>query len=468
MSKYEPTSWNNASPPFVNASNLNKLEAGIESAHTEIEEIVDGTVKVVAIHADSAVTVDYATQTHIGGAKMWVDDTTDIVQGFIDASSPIPPGTIIDFVASTNRVDGILCEWTTPVGSVPMHFDLHTQSGRLLGPITSPYLWAPMGGVPTPETNYTLLVRAVNDEGDRDSNTSVGRMLDAIIPPGPIVNFTASENRADGINCTWTLPVGTDPTFNLQADGGTIAYDVSSPYLWAGSIDIPIPDVNQPYTMAVLATNSEGSSTSNTATGMKTPSNTLPDNIVDMVASNDRSYGIACEWTQPAGQLPMSFEAHNDIGLVNLDVTSPYVWDGTGGDNQPIPAANEEHRMIILARNNLGHSYSNPSIGKRIDSGAPDPVLDFTATDNRNDGILCEWSTPTGGHPTQTQIWRDNLLVNDNATSPHLWDGFGGDYGVPTWNNYYLLHVTTINAEGSANSNRDFGRKIFFVAKETE
>lgn len=87
MSTYIPTAWKNGQDPFINAFNLNHLEKGVESAHEEIEQIVDGTVKVKsAVKADTATTVDVATQTTIGGAKIWVDDSdANNIIGYIDS-----------------------------------------------------------------------------------------------------------------------------------------------------------------------------------------------------------------------------------------------------------------------------------------------------------------------------------------------------------------------------------------------
>jgi len=81
MSTYIPTDWRNNQEPYINETNLNHLEAGVESAHVEIEEIVSGAVTV-----GHAATVDKATQTHVGGALIWVD-TTDPLNpiGHIDA-----------------------------------------------------------------------------------------------------------------------------------------------------------------------------------------------------------------------------------------------------------------------------------------------------------------------------------------------------------------------------------------------
>ena len=87
MSVYIPTQWRNGQEPYINAFNLNHIESGIVSAHEEIEEIVDGTKKIAkATHADTSTTVDKATSTHIGGSKVWVDDSDPAhVIGYIDA-----------------------------------------------------------------------------------------------------------------------------------------------------------------------------------------------------------------------------------------------------------------------------------------------------------------------------------------------------------------------------------------------
>lgn len=76
MSIYVPSIWVNNQIPAINATNLNHLEGGVQSAHLEIEDIVDGTTKVgKCVEADRAITVDLATQFTIGGAKIWVDET---------------------------------------------------------------------------------------------------------------------------------------------------------------------------------------------------------------------------------------------------------------------------------------------------------------------------------------------------------------------------------------------------------
>ena len=87
MSTYSPTTWVNNLNPAINADNLNHLEAGVSAAHAEIQEIVDGAVKVgKAVLADRAITVDKATQTTVGGAKIWVDTTDPLnIIGHIDA-----------------------------------------------------------------------------------------------------------------------------------------------------------------------------------------------------------------------------------------------------------------------------------------------------------------------------------------------------------------------------------------------
>ena len=87
MSTYNTHVWTNNQEPALNANNLNEMEAGINNAHIEIEELVDGSVKAgKAVLADKAITVDVATQTTIGGAKIWVDTTDPLnIIGHIDA-----------------------------------------------------------------------------------------------------------------------------------------------------------------------------------------------------------------------------------------------------------------------------------------------------------------------------------------------------------------------------------------------
>ncbi len=87
MSVYVPVVWRNGQDPYINAFNLNHLENGVKTAHEEIEQLVDGTIKVKAAdRADTATTVDVATQTTVGGAKIWVDESDpNNVIGYIDS-----------------------------------------------------------------------------------------------------------------------------------------------------------------------------------------------------------------------------------------------------------------------------------------------------------------------------------------------------------------------------------------------
>lgn len=79
MSVYIPTVWKNGAPPAINGANLNKMEAGVQSAHTEIDNIVAGVTPVLtATNATNATNVTgqipLSSATKVGGAKMSVTD----------------------------------------------------------------------------------------------------------------------------------------------------------------------------------------------------------------------------------------------------------------------------------------------------------------------------------------------------------------------------------------------------------
>ena len=87
MGTYIPSTWINNQIPAINATNLNNIEGGVDSAHSELNDIVSGATAVgKATNAEHAVTVDTATQTTVGGAKIWVDTTDPLnIIGHIDA-----------------------------------------------------------------------------------------------------------------------------------------------------------------------------------------------------------------------------------------------------------------------------------------------------------------------------------------------------------------------------------------------
>ena len=84
---YDPTFWINGQQPAINAINLNKLEQAMVQAHARTNDLESGATKAGhAVTADHAVTVDVATQTTVGGAKIWVDTTDPLnIIGHIDA-----------------------------------------------------------------------------------------------------------------------------------------------------------------------------------------------------------------------------------------------------------------------------------------------------------------------------------------------------------------------------------------------
>ena len=84
MSTYIPTVWKNNIDPSINATSLNHLEAGVTTAHNEIQDMIVGTTPVgQATNALVAQSVDAASRLNVGGITMWVDTTGNIPVGYI-------------------------------------------------------------------------------------------------------------------------------------------------------------------------------------------------------------------------------------------------------------------------------------------------------------------------------------------------------------------------------------------------
>ena len=86
MSTYIPTVWRNNTTPSINALNLNHMEAGVLTAHEEIEDIITGATPAGhAITCNVANSISAASRIVIGGILMWVDTTDpDDPVGYIE------------------------------------------------------------------------------------------------------------------------------------------------------------------------------------------------------------------------------------------------------------------------------------------------------------------------------------------------------------------------------------------------
>jgi hypothetical protein len=83
-------------------------------------------------------------------------------------------------------------------------------------------------------------------------------------PPSAITDFAASEDRTDGVECTWSPADGQPtPTYDLYRDGVLITKGVSSGYLDTSAAEAVT------YTYFVRAINTMGETDSNTDSGMR-------------------------------------------------------------------------------------------------------------------------------------------------------------------------------------------------------
>ncbi len=175
-------------------------------------------------------------------------------------------------------------------------------------------------------------------------------------PPGDITNFAASDGRVNTIEMTFSGAGGHPaPTYDLYENGYKVANGISSGY------DLSRTGPSSA-TYKVIATNSEGTSTSNENVGSSTAEavNYPPGTITNFKASD--CYMSYIEFTWASASYANSYDLYNEFGsLIESNVTSGYIFNS--GYVEP-------YSYYVVAKNAHGSTQSNSDIGSTWSTGS--------------------------------------------------------------------------------------------------
>ncbi len=169
-----------------------------------------------------------------------------------------------------------------------------------------------------------------------------------------------------------------------------------------------------------------------------------PGDITSLVASDNLRGTIVIVWDYDTEAIPApTYGLYEDGVLIVSDADSPYTRN----------VEDDTRDYYVVATNEHGTSTSNTDSGTALSSTeAPDPIIDFTATDNRTGQVKMRW-THFEGIPAATY----KLYENDVFVVGDISDGYI-HYINPGTRDYY---VTATNSLGVVTSNTDAGTSLY-------
>lgn len=228
MTDYTPTAWNDDAPPAISAANLNKIEAGIDTAHDEmvqkslltaIGDLIYGSAVGVASRLGIGATGKVLTV--VGGIPAWADASGPVrypLTGDVDATNSTAEQTLVSqsIGAGVMGTDKLLrC---TVLGDL-----LNNSGSRTLT------LRVKFGGTTIYQDSYTNPSVADADRCGFRFVIEIGNKADAAIQFGVFQFFMGDMSTA---HAPPTTGVGEFETQNFLgqpvATNGNIAIDTST------------------------------------------------------------------------------------------------------------------------------------------------------------------------------------------------------------------------------------------------
>ncbi len=245
--------------------------------------------------------------------------------------------------------------------------------------------------------------------------------------PGVITTLSASDNEFESVIIDFSEASGyPDPVYDLYEDTILIQSDITPPYVHA-----VIPGTRDYY---VTATNSEGTTQSNTDAGTSMEPS-APGEITDLEATDDEYNQITVTWTNSIGHPHPIHDIYQDDILIESGVSSPYVISILPGT----------YTYYVEANNGYGTVISNSDDGTSSSGIAPGEITDFNATDGEGH-VDVSFSNATGEPAPTYDLYQDDSMVESGITSPHSHSVGNGT------RDYY---VKAINPSGEADSNEN-------------
>jgi len=306
----------------------------------------------------------------------------------------------------------------------PCTYDLYRDAVLYRNNVYSTYQFAAL------DDTWDFFIRAVNRVGHTDSAVNTGTALPANYPPGNVTDFIASDDLRREIRIDFTPAIDAG-RYNLYRNDVIFLQDVYPGMRFDADVDM--------WTFRIEAINGKGSTFSNYDDGSAIKAITSPPSaITDFTASDDLVNSIQINFTRA------SQATRHDLYRAGLAYKTKV------NDGDVIPTFSGTWDFYVIASNLLGSTTGNVDSGTAIASNTPPSVItDFTASDDRDNQILIDFSLATDA--ARYDLYRSNEKVEEDVTPGYVYYTEAG-----TW----TFHVRALNLKGTTSSNENSGTAL--------
>ena len=321
------------------------------------------------------------------------------------------PDSPTDLTIDDKDHESVDVSWTVPDddgGSDITDYEVRHAEGSSIPSGTS---WVSIGSTSTSytftdleaDTQYTFSVRAVNSQGESESNDTITETTDTepVSTPDAPTSLSVSPNT-DGtsVDLSWTAPEdtgGSDITdYEVSSNDGTDWTSIGSTDT---SYTLTGLDKGTEYTFVVRAVNSQGEGTSSSSV-TETTETTIPDNPTDLTIDDKDDTSVDLSWTVPedtGGEDLTDYEVRHAEGS---SIPSSTSWVSTGSTSTSYTFTdlddNTQYTFSVRAVNSQGESESNDTITEMTDRTLTTPNAPTNLTGTKTtDTVDLTWTAPS-------------------------------------------------------------------------
>jgi fibronectin type 3 domain-containing protein len=389
-----------------------------------------GTVTTNAYHDLTATPgVVYAYTVKANSTNCGPSLASASANGYQPALATVPTSV----AATTTRCDSVVITWASSTGHIT-GYEVYADN-TLLTTVDSTilrYAYLPTVG------SYSYTVKAYSTEcGASAASTPAAGALLAY--PTSASALTATTDRCDAVNLSWTAGTGDIAHYIINRDGNPVGTSTTTTY-----VD-NVGDLNShQYTVVSHSIHCTDPAASNEVTGQKLPSPTAPTNVA---ADTTRCDSVVVTWAAATGTF-------DNYILFRDHVQHAIIPAGTLRFGEA-PTSGVNYRYTVATEDDIcGRSDTLIGSNGRRQADATVPA-NLTATGNC-DGVMVRWDASIGGLDHYI-LYRENAFL----TTIQPPDTFYNDISAVRGETYsYKVSATSLGCGETAPSNSASGMRL--------